>query len=738
MSLSDKFNEAVVKKLMEILKVNPYSTFLKSLTDIPELSDFYIALKSNSGLDQRTYNLPTPSEVGAIWIEEQTNNKISTPHIRIYTHSNRSQLLPSILNMTSIDGLLDMESEVLSKDRYKLLTPEAYDKFVCAELPDRNLDSSLYSLVTKHMIHGPCGYLNPSNSFMKKDHCKFKYPKELAEYTAKGKNSYPIYRSRQIEIPVEVRGYNIDNYNPFLLKKFNCHINVEICSDIKVVKYLYKYICKGHDKIAFFVHGDNTNVHIDEIKEYQSARWVSPPEAACRLFVFPISEMTPSVMQLQLHLEGQQFVSFKTIQNIHQIVNNPMTRRTILTEFFVMNSTNKDAKALNLLYKEFPEYFVWSPTDKIWSRRQRGTAIGRIVTCHPTEGERYYLRLLLMNVRGPKSYADLCNVNGKCCDSFREAAEKRGLLHCDNNLIDFYCNPANPRELWEKFEEPMSQNFKRIPNLGTKRNRHLVLNHINEVLHSMGHNIYEFKFTSEIIVLPSPANEAKDVQFERNIIVSEEDLLLEKKLNSEQRRAYNIILDRVYYDKPGAFFIDGPGGTGKIFLYRALLANIRSKDFIALATASSGVATSILPGGRTAHSCFKISIDIDENFTCNISKQTALATLIQDSKLIVWDEVLMAKKKMIEAFNTLLKDLMNTNILFGGKVVVFGGDFRQTLPVIRSGKKEDFICESLLYSDIWNDLEKLCLSENMRAKEDPAFSRSVSLFVGLLHCVYDD
>nr|XP_009792184.1 PREDICTED: uncharacterized protein LOC104239281 [Nicotiana sylvestris] len=254
----------------------------------------------------------------------------------------------------------------------------------------------------------------------------------------------------------------------------------------------------------------------------------------------------------------------------------------------------------------------------------------------------------------------------------------------------------------------------------------------------MGHNIYEFKFTSEIIVLPSPANEAKDVQFERNIIVSEEDLLLEKKLNSEQRRAYNIILDRVYYDKPGAFFIDGPGGTGKIFLYRALLANIRSKDFIALATASSGVATSILPGGRTAHSCFKISIDIDENFTCNISKQTALATLIQDSKLIVWDEVLMAKKKMIEAFNTLLKDLMNTNILFGGKVVVFGGDFRQTLPVIRSGKKEDFICESLLYSDIWNDLEKLCLSENMRAKEDPAFSRSVSLFVGLLHCVYDD
>nr|XP_016437870.1 PREDICTED: uncharacterized protein LOC107763877 [Nicotiana tabacum] len=163
------------------------------------------------------------------------------------------------------------------------------------------------------------------------------------------------------------------------------------------------------------------------------------------------------------------------------------------------------------------------------------------------------------------------------------------------------------------------------------------------------------------------ANEAEDVQFERNIIVSEKDLLLEKKLNSQQRRAYNIILDRVYSHKPGAFFIDGLGGTGKTFLYRALLANIRSKGFIALATASSDVAVSILPGGRTAHSRFKISI-IDENFTCNISKQIALATLIQDSKLIVWDEASMAKKKMIEAFDTLLKDLMNTNILFGVKL----------------------------------------------------------------------
>lgn len=63
---------------------------------------------------------------------------------------------------------------------------------------------------------------------------------------------------------------------------------------------------------------------------------------------------------------------------------------------------------------------------------------------------------------------------------------------------------------------------------------------------------------------------------------------------------------------------------------------------------------------------------------------------------------------------------METTILFGGKVV-FSGDFRQTLPVVCSGKRKDFIHESLLYSHIWSQLEKLQLLENMRTTTDPAF-----------------
>ncbi|XP_019236500.1 PREDICTED: ATP-dependent DNA helicase PIF7-like [Nicotiana attenuata] len=286
-----------------------------------------------------------------------------------------------------------------------------------------------------------------------------------------------------------------------------------------------------------------------------------------------------------------------------------------------------------------------------------------------------------------------------------------------------HCCPTNPRDLWERFEDPMSEDFKILLDLQAKQIQHNVLSHINEILHSMGHNINEYKLISEIMRTSREAKEAKEVHFERTITVSEADILLEKKLNVEQRRAYNVIIARIFSNKGGAFFIDGPGGTGKTFLYRALLATVRSKGFIALATTSSGVAASILPGGRTAHSRFKIPIDIDQNYSCNISKQSSLAYLIRDAKLIVWDEVSMVKSKMIEVFDLLLKNIMGTHELFGGKVVVFGGDFRQTLPVVRNGKKEDFIRESLLYCNIWNRLEKLKLSENMRAKTDPAFCK---------------
>lgn len=169
-----------------------------------------------------------------------------------------------------------------------MLTTEAYDKIVCVELPDSDTNTYLYSLVTTYMMYGPCGDLNSNCPCTKsKGYCKFNYLKEFANYTSKGKNSYLIYRRRNTRKRVKIRKHFLDNswvvpYNPYLLRKFDCHINVEVCFDIKVVKY----ICKGHDKIAFFIHADGPTIEIDEIKEYQSTRLVSPPRRLGVYLVF--------------------------------------------------------------------------------------------------------------------------------------------------------------------------------------------------------------------------------------------------------------------------------------------------------------------------------------------------------------------------------------------------------------------------------------------------------------------
>ena len=58
-------------------------------------------------------------------------------------------------------------------------------------------------------------------------------------------------------------------YNPYLLALLDCHMNVEICSTLKLVKYLYKYIFKGHDLISFKIITDDSRTDVDEIIEFQ-------------------------------------------------------------------------------------------------------------------------------------------------------------------------------------------------------------------------------------------------------------------------------------------------------------------------------------------------------------------------------------------------------------------------------------------------------------------------------------
>ncbi|KAL3820238.1 hypothetical protein ACJIZ3_006143 [Penstemon smallii] len=568
--------------------------------------------------------------------------------------------------------------------------------------------------------------------------CKYYYPKEFVESTTTGQKSFPNYRRKDDGRSVMVHNVKLDNrsvvpYCPYLLLKFDCHIN-----------YLYKYIYKGHTKLAYHVVGDAPAGQHNEIQEYQDGRWICAPEALWRIYAFPMSEISPHVIMLPVHLPNHQPTRFGLEKTLQQVVSDPFSRKTMLTEFFFMNASNSEAKSLNLLYKEFPEYFVWEQSKRTWKIRQKQVVVGRICTVNPFEGERYFERLLLSNVRYPTSFETLTTVGGIKYATFREAAVQKGLVESDTYvdsclaeaslyempyslrvlfaMLLVYGITGNPQLLWDKYYSALSEDFAQNRASTDIEILQNTVSAIDMVLTSMDSCIADFPIRLPIIYSLQNDKYSKDYENEKCMYVSPEDMSLVNKLNTGQRLVYDQITEKISSNDHGVFFLDGPGDTGKTFLYRALLAYVRSRQCIALAVASSGVAASLLPGGRTAHSRFKLPFDPDDKSIGKISKQSSLAKMIIESKLIIWDEATMANRFSIESFEYLLREFCDRSRPFGGKIVLFGGDFRQTLPIVVQGSREAMIGASLVSSSLWKSISRLHLHENMRAKEDPSFT----------------
>jgi len=392
-------------------------------------------------------------------------------------------------------------------------TPDAYDKVISTELPDKDKYPVLHSLVIKHMLHGLCGVLNRKCACMINRECRFRYPRQFCAATQQGKDLYPLYRRRDDGRRVKVRGAELDNrwvvsYNHGLLMTYNCHINVEACSSIKACKYLFKYVHKGHDRASYSI--DPAGV-INEIHQYRDARYISPPEAVHRIFGFHLFGVCPSVLQLQCHLPNMQSVITKETANLKDVVKKPSATMTTLTEYFTLN--RDDSHARKFLYREIPEHYRWISGKKACQRRKQRGQVGRIVYAHPAKGERYFLRVLLNHVRGATSFENLRTVAGIMYPTFRETCEKRGLIERDQTIDDclseattfqmpaalrwlfatilVFCEATNIHGLWDKHKESFSEDYSRN-NPNTTAVEQMVLRDIRDLIQSMGKDIRNY------------------------------------------------------------------------------------------------------------------------------------------------------------------------------------------------------------------------------------------------------
>lgn len=574
--------------------------------------------------------------------------------------------------------------------------------------------------------------------------------------TVSGNDGYPLYRRRSTDnggqsATLKMRGCDVDvdnrwvvPYSPILSKAFQAHINVEYCNSVKSIKYICKYVNKGSDMAVFAVESR------DEILQYQLGRYISSNEATWRIFSFPIHERYPTVVHLAVHLENGQRVYF-TSDNAQARAEAPPA--TTLTAFFALCLSDLFAK--NLLYSEVPTYYTWNTSTKKFVARKEGKpvdgeankyrsdAIGRIYTVHPNNAECFFLRLLLVNVRGPTSFQALRTVEDRVCETYREACQLLNLLeddsHWNNALADASetaapqqirflfavlltsCAPSSPQELWEKHKESMSEDFLRRHPSDTLPavifNQTLLA--IENICRSISNkSVNQLGLT---ITLDRSEVEQIDQDYRSEISFNVEELQTFvgeniTKLNNEQKLIFEIVMSRVQTRQGGFFFLDAPGGTGKTFLISLILAQIRAEGGIALAVASSGIAATLLDGGRTAHSALKLPLNVDasETPTCNITKNSGMGRVLKTCDLIIWDECTMAHKKSLEALSNSLKDIRGSDQIFGNALILLSGDFRQTLPVIPRSTPADEINACLKSSSLWCNVKTLTLKTNMR------------------------
>jgi len=362
---------------------------------------------------------------------------------------------------------------------------------------------------------------------------------------------------------------------------------------------------------------------------------------------------------------------------------------------------------------------------------------------NPLDRDRFHLRLLLLNRRGSQSFQDIRTVDGVVHETYTAAAVALGLLEDDRAwracltesaaldtprqlrylfvTILVFCEPSNPLTLYEANEANLMEDFNRRLQ-DVDRARAACLNAIGDLLRAQGKSPGDYG-----LPLPDPLmlEPEQDDRLFHAIDAAARWAQQSDDMNAEQRTVFDRVMAAVDdgRDVAKTFYVDGPGGTGKTTLYGCLIWSLRNRGQSVLCVAFTGIAASLMDGGMTVHSTFGLPFGtLTDDSTSTITMQSERAHRIRDAALIVWDEAPMSPGLQLTVVDRLLRDVMGSELPFGGKPMLFAGDFRQILPVVRRGSRGDIVMSSIKHNSLWRGMERFNLVRNMRADNDVQFA----------------
>jgi len=158
--------------------------------------------------------------------------------------------------------------------------------------------------------------------------------------------------------------------------------------------------------------------------------------------------------------------------------------------------------------------------------------------------------------------------------------------------------------------------------------------------------------------IPNPLLQAEQYNVDEMATLVDEQRTI---FNPDQATAFDAVLESVTNNQGHLFFIHAAGGCGKTFLCNTIAAEIRRRGQVALCVASSGIAALLLDGGRIFHSRFKIPLSIYEDSVAGLKRNSYMFLVLQQTKVIIWDEVSMQHKYDIDTVDQCFRDLLEVS-----------------------------------------------------------------------------
>ncbi|MBW0461681.1 hypothetical protein O181_001396 [Austropuccinia psidii MF-1] len=190
-------------------------------------------------------------------------------------------------------------------------------------------------------------------------------------------------------------------------------------------------------------------------------------------------------------------------------------------------------------------------------------------------------------------------------------------------------------------------------------------------------------------------------------------------LAKDQAKIFNYFFQTILSGSQYLGFVDDPGGSGKTYLLNSILQECKDLNIQVDAVCASGIAALLLLNGTTAHSAFSIPLTVYKDSICSWFPKDARSRHLETTKIIIWDEISMQHWYAVEAVNRSLRDLRKCEKPFGGLSVLFSGDFRQILPIVKHGGIYEQASVCIKRSYIWGMLTKKFLHENLRLRIAP-------------------